>query len=65
MLGSLPSDLSPVGKERFLVGTLKVLQNLTYCGPDEIALMSRMAQGLGVSGAHMKGILLDAGVPVQ
>jgi hypothetical protein len=64
-LGSLPSDLSAGGKERFLVATLKVLQGLTHCGPAEIALMSRIAQGLGVSGAHVKGILLDAGVPVQ
>jgi hypothetical protein len=64
-LGGLPSDLSSVGKERFLIAALSVLQNLVHCGPAEIALMSRIAQGLGVSGAHVKGILLDAGVPVQ
>lgn len=61
-LGSLPSDLSTSGKELFLVSTLKVLQRLTNCGPAEISLISLIAQSLGVSAAHVKGILLGAGL---
>jgi hypothetical protein len=63
-LGHLPSDLSPVGKERFVVSALNVLRNLSNCGPRETTLIMLIANFLGLSVAHIKGILLDAGLPV-
>lgn len=61
-LGSLPADLSSTGQERFLVSVLNVLRKLSNCGPAEIALTRALGASLGVSGAHVKGILLDAGL---
>jgi hypothetical protein len=61
-LGSLPADLSSKGQELFLQSALNVLRKLTNCGPAEIALTRALGAGLGVSGAHVKGILLDAGL---
>jgi hypothetical protein len=61
--GSLPDDLSTPGQERFLLGALNVLRMLTNCTPNDLKLMHMLADGLGVSASHVKGIMLEAGVP--
>lgn len=61
-LGSLASDLSSSGQERFLNSAVLVMRKLTNCGPAEIGLMRTMARSLGVSESHANGILLDAGL---
>ena len=61
-LGSLASDLSSSGQERFLNSAVLVMRKLTNCGPAETGLVRAMARSLGVSESHANGILLDAGL---
>jgi hypothetical protein len=62
-LGNLSATLSSSGKEMFLVAALNVLRMTTNCGPDEITLVQKIGSILGTSEAHIKGILLEAGLP--
>lgn len=61
-LGNLPDDLSNTGRERFLVAVVGMLRKLTNCGPSEINLMRAIGARLGLSDAHVSGILLSAGL---
>jgi hypothetical protein len=61
-LGDLPHDLSSTGRERFLVAVVGILRGLTNCGPAEINLMRVIGAQLGMSDAHVSGILLSEGL---
>jgi len=61
-LGGLGNSLNAVGHERYLTGMVKALLKLTNCGPAEAALIRALGKSLGMSDAHVSGILMNAGM---
>lgn len=61
-LGSLAADLSTTGQEQYLNSAVRLLRKLTNFGPDEANSMRAVAGALGVTSAHLNGILLSSGL---